>query len=108
MTEQPGPPTEHLDPADPRAAAAVRSVQSGDVATLRDLLSLHPGLPTARIGTPRRSRTLLHVGTDWPGHFPNGPQTTSPSSTPCWTPGPTSRVPGRCAPAPDLGRGVYR
>jgi hypothetical protein len=75
MTEQPGPPTEHLDPADPRAAAAVQSVQSGDVATLRDLLSLHPGLATARIGTPRKSRTLLHVATDWPGHFPNGPET---------------------------------
>ncbi|GAA2629215.1 hypothetical protein GCM10010399_71200 [Dactylosporangium fulvum] len=53
----------------PEAAAA--AIRAGDVATLRRLLAEDPGLATARLGP----RTLLHVTTDWPGHFPNGPST---------------------------------
>jgi hypothetical protein len=34
------------------------------------LLRANPGLANARIDG---KRTLLHVATDWPGHFPNGP-----------------------------------
>jgi hypothetical protein len=49
--------------------AAVEAIRSGDIHGLKDLLRESPGLATARIdGT----RTLLHVATDWPGHFPNG------------------------------------
>jgi len=57
--------------ADPRARAAAAAVRSGDTATLAQLLGEHPELAGARIvdddGT---ARTLLHVATDWPGHFP--------------------------------------
>ncbi len=44
---------------------ARRAIQDGDVATLTRLLAEHPALATQRIGP----RTLLHVATDWPGHF---------------------------------------
>lgn len=60
---------------DPVAAAVVAVVHRGDVDALRQLLSDHPGLATARFGDDDpdgMSRTLLHVVTDWPGHFPQG------------------------------------
>jgi uncharacterized protein len=53
-------------------SAAVDAIRSGDVEGLRKLLHENPSLTTARIDG---SRTLLHVATDWPGHFPNGPST---------------------------------
>ncbi len=55
---------------DPVAAAAVAAIQVGDVDGLRGVLDAHPQLATARIGSADESRTLLHVATDWPGHFP--------------------------------------
>jgi len=66
-----------LDPGDPLAAAVVDAVHGGDLAALGGLLADHPDLATARIGDPDRgmSRTLLHVATDWPGHFPDNPAT---------------------------------
>ena len=44
------------------------------------MLADNPGLATAVIASEKEgargmSRTLLHVATDWPGNFPNGPQT---------------------------------
>lgn len=43
---------------------------------LRSMLDADPGLATARIVDDRQvKRTLLHVLTDWPGHFPNGAET---------------------------------
>jgi ankyrin repeat protein len=57
---------------------AVASIHKGDVAGLKRLLREHPGLPTARLGTEGpdgMTRTLLHVATDWPGHFPSGAAT---------------------------------
>ncbi len=64
---------------DPIAVAAVDAIHTGDVAGLRALLEQHPELATAALGgddsrDPAMTRTLLHVVTDWPGHFPNGPQ----------------------------------
>ncbi len=59
---------------DPVAAAAVTAIHAGDLAALRRLLAEHPWLPSVRLGDddPQgMSRTLLHVATDWPGHFPN-------------------------------------
>ena len=54
--------------SDDRSASetARRAIQEGDVATLTRLLAERPALATRRIGP----RTLLHVATDWPGHFP--------------------------------------
>ncbi len=41
---------------------------------MKRLLAEHPSLATARIaGAKGGSRTPLHVATDWPGYFPNGP-----------------------------------
>jgi uncharacterized protein len=60
---------------EPIALAASTAVQQGDVAGLKALLRDHPELATAAFGTGGKTRTLLHVVTDWPGHFPNGAQT---------------------------------
>jgi ankyrin repeat protein len=64
-----------LSPDSPLARDVVRAIQAGDLAGLQRLLTEHPDLATARIGDPSSAaitRTLLHVTTDWPGHFPNG------------------------------------
>ncbi|MEU4426184.1 ankyrin repeat domain-containing protein [Actinoplanes sp. NPDC024001] len=58
-----------LDPNEPLALTVTEALHSGDVPALRKLLAEHPDLVSARVGG---SRTLLHVLTDWPGHFPNG------------------------------------
>jgi ankyrin repeat protein len=54
------------------AAAAVAAVSSGDTKTLKRLLRQNSGLANTRIDD---KRTLLHVATDWPGHFPNNTET---------------------------------
>lgn len=58
---------------DPRAVAATAAVRSGDIPGLERLLATDPWLAKARIGDEDCYRTLLHVATDWPGHFPHGP-----------------------------------
>jgi ankyrin repeat protein len=60
-----------LDPCDPLAIAVTEAIQKGDLDRLERLLDENPGIASARIGP----RTLLHVATDWPGHFPNNPAT---------------------------------
>jgi hypothetical protein len=63
-----------IDTGDPRAVAAVDALHHGDVSRLRQLLADHPELITAALGTSGpggMTRTLLHVATDWPGHYPN-------------------------------------
>src|SRR5262249_29094049 len=64
-----------LDTDGPLAVAVGAAIRAGDLPVLTRLLGEHPGLATARLGNPDRgmSRTLLHVVTDWPGHYPNGP-----------------------------------
>ena len=67
-----------IDTGDPLAIAVSEAIRSGDVDALRQLLDSNPGLATARLGDDDpggMSRTLLHVVTDWPGHFPNGATT---------------------------------
>ena len=57
---------------DPRAAALVAAIRGGDVAALEALLRAEPELARAHIADPAcdDTRSLLHVATDWPGHFP--------------------------------------
>ncbi len=60
---------------EPVVVAAVQAIHSGDIAGLKRLLGDHPELAAAAFGSDGgMTRTLLHVVTDWPGHFPNGPQ----------------------------------
>lgn len=64
----------------PLAVASFAAVRSGDVEALRRLLAEHPGLATVGIvsdGTNcgKGTRSLLHVATDWPGHFPRAAET---------------------------------
>jgi uncharacterized protein len=62
-----------LHKGDPLARAVVETIRSGDLESLERLLAENPGLAAARIEDGQgTSRTLLHVATDWPGHFPNG------------------------------------
>jgi len=58
----------------PLAVATITAIHEGDLEALGTLLQAHPELVSARFGTDGRkgSRTLLHIVTDWPGHFPNG------------------------------------
>lgn len=58
---------------EPQAIAVPEAIRGGDLEALRRLLAEHPRLATARLGDDDpggMSRTLLHVVTDWPGHFP--------------------------------------
>src|SRR3954466_13225241 len=60
------------DPPDALASAAVEAIRSGDLASLERALAQKPELVRVRMDG---QRTLLHVATDWPGHFPNVGQT---------------------------------
>src|SRR5260370_6347791 len=51
---------------------AAEAIHSGDVAALNLFLSQNPAAVRTRIDG---QRTLLHIATDWPGHFPNVQQT---------------------------------
>ncbi|WP_433288862.1 ankyrin repeat domain-containing protein [Pseudonocardia sp. CA-142604] len=64
-----------LSPDHPLAVAAVDAIRIGALDTLTKLLAENPGLATARLGDDREARSLLHVLTDWPGHFPGGAAT---------------------------------
>jgi ankyrin repeat protein len=67
-----------IDSEDPLAVGVAAAIHTGDLETLRRLLEENPALATARLGDDDpegMSRTLLHVATDWPGHFPHGAAT---------------------------------
>jgi ankyrin repeat protein len=55
-----------------QAAAAVAAISTGDTKSLKRLLSQNSSLANTRVDD---KRTLLHVATDWPGHFPNNMET---------------------------------
>jgi uncharacterized protein len=57
---------------DPLAVAATEAIHTGDIESLRRLVTENPNLAKARIDG---KRTLLHVATDWPGQFPNSAAT---------------------------------
>lgn len=49
--------------------AAMAAIREGDLAGLARAISSRPELPRQRL-VRHGGRTLLHVATDWPGHFP--------------------------------------
>ena len=51
--------------------ACAEAIRVGDVETLARLLKEDPTLVTARLSGDGGERTLLHIATDYPGHFPN-------------------------------------
>jgi uncharacterized protein len=65
--------TLHAD--EPLAIATTGAIQSGNLDELEQLLTEHPELANSRItrrdACGEQSRSLLHIATDWPGHFPD-------------------------------------
>src|SRR5437868_6862587 len=63
-------------PDDDQVAIELRlAVRAGDIEAIQRLLRNNPALATARLGSKDSgTATPLHVVTDWPGYFPNGPQ----------------------------------
>jgi ankyrin repeat protein len=57
---------------EPLAISLHAAIRTGDLASLKQLIDAQPALVSAIIGENGKSRTLLHLATDWPGHFPNG------------------------------------
>lgn len=51
----------------------VLAIRTGDIDTVRRLVAEHAELASSPLGGRHGSRTALHVTTDWPGYFPNGP-----------------------------------
>lgn len=63
-----------LAAGDPLAVAVTAAIRGGDLPELRRLLDANPGLAAARIdqcGPGAGGRSLLHIATDWPGHYPD-------------------------------------
>src|ERR1700692_2097806 len=49
-------------------AVAVAAIQNGDIVALKQALRQDPDLVRTAVDG---QRTLLHIATDWPGHFPD-------------------------------------
>jgi ankyrin repeat protein len=68
-----------LSADEPIAAAVTAAIQSGNLDELGRLLTENPQLATASIVRRDRcgeqARSLLHIATDYPGHFPNSTDT---------------------------------
>lgn len=57
---------------DSDAVTAVAAIRAGDLTVLAALLEADPVLAGSRLGVAG-GRTPLHIVSDWPGYFPNGP-----------------------------------
>ncbi|MGE4070739.1 MAG: ankyrin repeat domain-containing protein [Lysobacterales bacterium] len=65
-----------LPESDAIAVDLIRAIRHGDVSRLRQQLKDIPDLARARIVDHKGvARTLLHIVSDWPGHYPNAAQT---------------------------------
>jgi hypothetical protein len=63
-----------LNANDPVAVALGEAIRAGDLSAVQRLLDENPGLASARVEGRRGGwRTPLHIVSDWPGYFPNGP-----------------------------------
>jgi ankyrin repeat protein len=63
-----------LDFQDQIARTVTEVIRKGDVLALRQLLDGQPDLATSLIsqdGPAAGRRSLLHIATDWPGHYPH-------------------------------------
>ncbi len=58
---------------DSDAIATIAAIRTGDLAGLQQLLNDNPGLVASRLNVAK-GRTPLHIVSDWPGYFPNGPR----------------------------------
>ena len=57
---------------DPRAVELATAIRAGETNRLSALLRSNPALARAVVRDDKNAgRTLLHIATDWPGHFPN-------------------------------------
>ena len=57
---------------DPRAERVIEAIRTGATDRLVTVLEAHPELAAGVIRDDKGAgRTLLHLATDWPGHFPN-------------------------------------
>jgi hypothetical protein len=73
MSEQEA--SKRISSDDPVAIGLRLAVHAGDVEAIRALLRDDPALASARlVGKDGGSGMPLHLVTDWPGYFPNGPQ----------------------------------
>lgn len=60
-----------LSASDPQAVRLTRFIQQGEIEALRQTLEDQPALARAIVVDAKGiGRTLLHLATDWPGHFP--------------------------------------
>lgn len=60
------------------AQSIVAAIKEGQTDLLNELLAEHPELASLRIqDKSNNKRSLLHIATDWPGHFPNVTETIS-------------------------------
>ncbi len=65
-----------MAPDEPLAATVVAAIHAGNIAGLRELLAGNAELASARIVDAKAcERSLLHIATDWPGHFPRVAET---------------------------------
>jgi ankyrin repeat protein len=64
-----------MDMTDPLVAGLALAILAGDVAEVERLLAEYPALATEHFtGRKGGTKTALHMVTDWPGYFPNGPR----------------------------------
>jgi ankyrin repeat protein len=59
---------------DPLAVELRLAVHGGDVSAVQRLLRDDPWLVSAKLAGRGGTATALHLVTDWPGYFPNGPE----------------------------------
>ncbi|ONH58970.1 hypothetical protein CcI49_19885 [Frankia sp. CcI49] len=68
------PDSAEVDAPEPDSAIELGAIHAGDLDAVRRLITAAPQLLSGPLGGPFKTRTALHVVTDWPGYFPNGPQ----------------------------------
>lgn len=64
-----------VDTIDPELAnELVVAIHTGDVETVRRVVTAAPDIVSGPLGGAFRTRWPLHIVADWPGYFPNGPE----------------------------------